>query len=271
MAGTGPSAPPTVPITDRGFAYGDGLFETISVRAGAPQRLPAHLDRLCAGCRRLGLAVPERHALEAAVARAAPATGDAVVRLTVTRAGQGRGYRPPATAASAVHALAFDLPEDDPATWRTGITLPIVPVRLPVDPLLAGIKHRNRLHQVLASAALGDHREGLMLDFHGRVVEGTRSNVFVVTGGRVLTPRIDSAGVSGILRGAVLDWLVRAGIPAEEADLFPCDLARADEVFLTNSVLGVWPVRRFLGPPAADLPVGPLAFRVRAALIEPTL
>lgn len=263
---------PTVPITDRGYAYGDGLFETIAIRAGAPQRLPAHLDRLCTGCQRLGLAVPDRGELELAVARAAPATGDAVVRLTVTRAGQGRGYRPPAEAAVAVHALAFELPEEDPNTWRAGIELPILPVRLPVDPLLAGIKHRNRLHQVLASSALGeDQREGLMLDSHGRVVEGTRSNVFVVVGGRVLTPRVDSAGVSGILRGAVLDWLVHAGIPSEEADLFPCDLARADEVFLTNSVLGVWPVRQFLGPPAAELPVGPLAFKVRTALFEPTL
>lgn len=267
MTGSTDNPASHVPITDRGFAYGDGLFETLLVEGGRARRLDAHLDRLCRGCVRFGLADPGRETLRAAVTEAIQAAPDpAVVKLLVTRAGEGRGYRPPEEAAVRIHTAVSRAPMPDPDALENGIDLPILTTRLPIDPTLAGLKHRNRLHQVLASAELAGYREGLMLDRHARVVEGTRSNVFCVRGDVVSTPRLGEAGVAGVMRDAAIIWLRAAGLTVHESDLFPTDLACADEVFVTNAIIGVWPVRRLVGPPDATFTPGPHAFELRAGL-----
>jgi len=117
---------------------------------------------------------------------------------------------------------------------------------LSANPVLAGIKHLNRLEQVLARAEwqASEIAEGLMADEQGRVVEGTMSNLFVVSSGELWTPPVDRSGVAGVMRALVLDIALRQGIPARVREIRRPDLERADALFLTNSLIGIWPVRR---------------------------
>ncbi len=129
------------------------------------------------------------------------------------------------------------------------------------------MKHLNRLEQVLARAEWDDAAiaEGLMLDDAGRVVEGTMSNLFVVSGGRLLTPGLEAAGVAGVIRGLIMDVAPELGFQVSECDLRLADLNAADELFVCNSVIGIWSVREMAG---SLFKVGPVAGRFRQALVD---
>jgi 4-amino-4-deoxychorismate lyase len=233
-----------VPADDRGLYYGDGLFETILVRAGKPRFLQAHLARLDGGLRRLGIgfdASTLRADVALAVAEAPPL---AVLKIIVTRgSGPTRGYAPssPATPRRIVSRFDTTLPPVD-----SGVELRIANLRVGAQPALAGLKHLNRLENVLAAAEPGHatHFESLLRSASGDLVGGTMSNVFAVHGGRVTTPPVAEAGVAGVMRGVVLRECARLGIAAAEGRLTVADLQAADEVFITNARLGVVPARR---------------------------
>ena len=228
-----------VPALDRGLQYGDGLFETIAVHHGEPRLFDLHWQRLVAGCARLGMPAPGEPWLRAEIAAVAPAAA-ATVKVIVTR-GQGpRGYRPPPAAAPTCIVAGFEAGVTAPGPWAA---------RLCATPLgrnraLAGLKHLNRLEQVLARAEWDDPAisEGLMLDDLGRLVCGTQTNLFALIGGRLLTPRVDECGVAGVMRRAVLEWAADLGLPAGETGLWPADLSAADEVFVTNALIGAQPL-----------------------------
>ncbi|WP_183630162.1 aminodeoxychorismate lyase [Pseudomonas sp. AS2.8] len=251
---------------DRGLAYGDGLFETIAVRRGQPRLLERHLQRLATGCQRLRIPCDIAQ-LDAEIRAYAALLGEGVAKLLLTRGDGLRGYAPPAEPAVRRLLLGSPAPAYPPAHAAEGVTLYPCTTRLATQPLLAGLKHLNRLEQVLARGewTSSDYAEGLMLDQDGRPIEGVFSNLFLVCAGRLLTPVLDRCGVAGVLRGLLLDLVAQAGIPSEIRSLTLDDLLGADEVFLCNSQYGIWPVRRYA---AANWSVGPVTRKLQGSINE---
>jgi 4-amino-4-deoxychorismate lyase len=224
---------------NRGLAYGDGLFETMRAHRGALPWWEAHWARLSRGGARLGIALPaETFARDQARALLADGGdgGDGVLKLLVARGGTARGYAPVAGAPPAWQLSRHPLPAAPPPE---GLRLRWCETRLAVQPALAGLKHCNRLEQVLARAeadAAGCD-EGLLRDAAGDVVSATAANLFALRDGRWRTPPVDRCGVAGTCRARLLDAL-----DAAEARLSVADVEDADAVFLCNAVRGILPV-----------------------------
>lgn len=240
----------TLPIADRGLHYGDGLFETISLRQGVPCLWSEHLARLRLGAERLGIPLPDFELLLRECRELADGVAAGVIKLMLTRGVGGRGYRPPHHPRPSRLLLLYPQPARPASGSRVGVAVRWCETRLGENPQLAGIKHLNRLEQVLARAEWDPDAdadgcaEGLMCDCRGRVIAGTMSNLFVYARGRLLTPRLDTCGVAGTARALVLRLAPTEGLPVAEVDLYPVDLVAADGLFLTNAVNGVWPIRR---------------------------
>jgi 4-amino-4-deoxychorismate lyase len=237
----------TVPIDDRGLQYGDGVFETLLLRRGHPRFLEAHLARLRLGCTRLGIHFAAMAELRAEVARfAAIAPSLAILKIIVTRgSATQRGYAPRGDAPP--RRIVSLGPAPAPRTdFASGLQLQIAKLRLGENPALAGIKHLNRLENVLAAAELTGSAsfDALLLDAGGSIICGSMSNVFVVREGAVATPLLDRCGVAGVMRGIVLRECHTLGIDITQERLSLSDLKAADEVFVTNARIGVVPVRR---------------------------
>ncbi len=251
---------------DRGLAYGDGLFETIAVRRGQPRLLERHLQRLATGCQRLRIPCDIAQ-LDAEIRAYAALLGEGVAKLLLTRGEGLRGYAPPAEPEVRRLLLGSPTAAYPPAHATEGIALYPCTTRLATQPLLAGLKHLNRLEQVLARGewTITDYAEGLMLDQDGRPIEGVFSNLFLVCAGRLQTPALDHCGVAGVLRGLLLDLAAQAGIRSEVRPLALDELLGADEVFLCNSQYGIWPVRRYA---AANWSVGPVTRKLQGSINE---
>lgn len=237
-----------IAFTDRGAQYGDGLFDTLATADGAPLLWERHYARLAAGCARLDIPCPPAELLAREVAAVAAGHPRAVVKITLTRAHSGRGYRPlPGAPTRAVSAWAW--PRHPAAYWHEGIRLFRCKTALALQPLLAGIKHLNRLEQVLARGEWGDvYAEGLVADTEGFVIAGVMSNVFIVDNdGSIVTPMLGRCGVRGIMRGCVFEVAATLGIRATEATFGWDRIADAAGLFVTNSVIGLWPVAEFNG------------------------
>ena len=240
-----------LPLPDRGLDFGDGLFETLLLCQGNPLYLDNHLQRLQRGLQ--ALAFPEclataRQQLEVA-ANAARDRGWpwAVLRLTVSRGSGPRGYTPPVSSHPRIIITATELDRD--CRQMSGpASLSLATWRWPLQPALAGLKHLNRLEQVLASAERRDRGtdEAVMLDQQGQLVSVIAGNLFLVQGKRVLTPALDTCGIAGTRRQLVLEqWAARLGLQAQARTLGLQDMASADEVFFSNSLLGLRPVASF--------------------------
>lgn len=247
----------SIDCADRGFQYGDGLFTTMRVSGGKPLLLNLHLDRLEADAARLLISFPGRSVLVSEIRHMAERVGDGVVKVILTRGIGGRGYRPPVSSQGTRVLSGHPLPEYPAHTSRQGVKVRFCQARLSANPLLAGIKHLNRLEQVLARAEWDDDeiREGLMSDPDGFIVEGVMSNLFLGTGGRLLTPCLDRCGVRGVMRTLVMRLAASEGLAVEEGRFTSDEVLGADELFLTNSVIGLWPIRQLQD---RSFPVGPL-------------
>lgn len=252
-----------VAAQDRGLQYGDGLFETLAIRRGRPRLLAQHLERLAAGCARLGLPMPAGAILTREIEAVIEAP-EQVAKVIVTRGPSGRGYRAPAQAHPTRIVAGFAAPQRRDAA-RDGIRVRTCHTRLGHSPALAGLKHLGRLEQVLARSEWHDPdvAEGLMLDVAGHVVCGTQSNLFVLRDGVMLTPVLDLAGVAGVMRRTVLRWAGERCMVARETALRPRDLHDAEEVFLTNALVGAWEVAQIDG---RDVARGTLAAEFNAWL-----
>ncbi len=248
-----------VKAADRGFQYGDGVFSTLNIRNGVPVFLDYHLDRLQRDCERLMIPDAGRAALLAdiGVLMAVRPTASAVLKIQITRGEGGRGYRVPDSVTPSRILALYPTPDYPEYYAVDGVEIRYCSTRLGINPRLAGIKHMNRLEQVLARSEWppGLIAEGLMLDVEGRVTEGTMSNLFIVRSGRIFTPFVDQCGVFGVMRRVILEMAPQAGFCIEEQYLWPAELDAADEVFLTNSIIGIWPVRRL---ESRDYKVGPI-------------
>ena len=251
-------------LLDRGLHYGDGVFETISCRDGRLRFADLHWQRVILGCERLRIPAPDPAVLQREAMQACTAQ-PGIVKVIVTRGVGGRGYAPPADAQPTRIVLQYPMPADPAEFWSQGVNVGWSEVQIAHQPVLAGVKHLNRLEQVLARAALAgtDDVEALMCDADQRVICGTMSNVFIVNGQCLRTPRLDRAGVAGIMRHVLRRESAALGLDFEEAELDRADVAAAEEIFLTNVRIGVWPVRRLEGQARA---VGTVTRRVQTHL-----
>lgn len=233
---------PEVPLDDRGLAYGDGLFETVLLRHGRPLLWHWHQRRLMRGCQVLGIEPPDLTALEGLYQASAATTELEVLKLIVTRGSGGRGYACPDTARPRLLSRRTPF-QPDSHRWRLGIAVRLCHLRLAHQPLLAGIKHLNRLENVLARREWeGDQiGEGLLMDAQDNLVEATAMNLFWRQGRRLWTPCLDGCGVAGTLR----DALIAHGI-VEEGHLKRQALFQIDALWVGNSVQGIWPVHSLL-------------------------
>ena len=230
-----------VSAQDRGLAYGDGLFESIRLIAGTAPLWQRHMQRLSESCARLGMPVPDPAQLWREVTRVTHEMPQSVVRITLTRGVGERGYAPPAVTKPTRVVAAFAPPQRVAEVYEQGLRLRVCDLRLAEQPLLAGMKHLNRLEQVLARAEWHDPAiaEGLLRDSRGRVISATMANVFALIDGQLLTPAVDRCGVAGVARAEVLAVCPQATV----AELTLNTLKSASEIFLSSSVRGILPVK----------------------------
>lgn len=228
---------------------------------GRARRFDLHLERMQVGCERLSLPMPDRTELRSRAAETAAGIARGSLKILVTRGTGPRGYAPPAEAEPTVILLA----EDDLPRPPTSISAAFLESRLGENEKLAGIKHLNRLEQVLARLELQDldADEGVMLSTSGAVIGGTSRNLFAVFGNEIRTPAIVRAGVAGVMRRVVLEHCSATGTPVVEGDLLPDELLRADEIFMTNALVGIQSVSRL---DTRDFDRTPLADRLREAV-----
>lgn len=232
----------TVSAADRGLQFGDGIAETLAIVRGQPRFWQGHIDRIAAGCERLGLKPVPQAVLLREVQTVAAGQGDCVVRIVLTRrnAGPDYGYACGGRDTRRV-VCSFARPAPEPLLPTRGLRARICDLRLAIQPELAGVNHLNRLEQVLARAEWSDERigEGILLDREDFVISGVSSNVFLVFGGRILTPRLDRCGIRGVMRAAVLAAFRGR---CEQRRIMIDMLPEADEVFLASAVDGIVPV-----------------------------
>lgn len=256
-----------IPVGDRGLAYGDGAFETVRVVNGEPLLANLHWQRLEDSLNRLGITADIKRLLDevAAFLSSRTVTGG-VLKIIVTRGSGGRGYNPAGCRESTRILSLYPLPDYPDSYRRSGITLYPCSTRLGHS-CLAGMKHLNRLENVLARSEWSDagFQEGLMLDLDGRLIEGTMSNLFLIKNGTMYTPALDRCGVNGVCREFILQRASGWEVPVSVQDLDEPTLLDADEVFVCNSVNGVWPVARYRN---RSWQVGEVTASVRDRVLE---
>ena len=240
----------SISIRDRGLLYGDGVFRTLRADHGKALHWPLHYLKLQHDCAKLGINCPDEALLCAELDQVLAQHPDGVVKLIVTRGEGARGYTPSADA-TPTRIWDFSPLPDYPPEWTTqGIKAQVCSLRLSAQPRLASVKHLNRLENVLAAAELNDAQlhgepaaEGLLLDAEGHLIEGTRSNLFLVAQGRLVTPDLSRCGVAGIQRGRIMAWALQHGVTLQMRDVELEEALHADELFIVNSVIGLWPIR----------------------------
>lgn len=230
-----------IAIADRGLQYGDGLFETLAVIDGQLQFWHKHMQRLEEGCERLAIPMPDSQQLLNEVRQVIDQESPSIVKIIISRGQGGRGYRPPQPCQPS-RIISRHVWPDYPADMSvTGVKLRYCDTPLGSSPALAGMKHLNRLEQVLARNEWQslDIFEGLMLDVNGNIIEGTMSNLFFVDGDGLHTPDLSQSGVKGIMRDQVFAMAEALDIPVQMGHYRKKDLAQASEVFICNSIIGI--------------------------------
>lgn len=257
----------SVEISNRGFQYGDGLFETIEVLNAHLIFIEQHLQRLTLGCEKLLIPSPNKTVLLNEAAKITHNISHGVLKIIITRGSGGRGYKPPDIVQPTRVLSLHPFPDYPPTFQSQGITARFCQHRLGLNPTLAGLKTLNRLEQVLARAEWNtpDIQEGIMLDLDGYCVEGTMSNLFFVKNEILYTPRLNQTGIAGIMRDFVMQTAIEMRIPIEQGLFMPEQLLKADEVFVTNSIIGIWAVKQLESQPFA---VGKITRRLQQRLAE---
>lgn len=231
---------------DRGTAYGDGVFRTLLVRDGRLVCWERHYRKLLSDCQAISVACPSRDTLEAELAWASEDSRRGAAKIIVTRGPGSRGYAPPANPKPSRLVSVGPLPSFPQDNYTEGVCVHRCRMTLGFQPRLAGIKHLNRLENVLARSEWSspNFAEGLLLDAEDHVVEGVASNLFVVREGKLHTPDLSRCGISGVTRERVIDRLLEEGVPLRVAAISWAELVTSEEVVLVNSLIGAWQVRK---------------------------
>ncbi len=258
-----------VSVVDRALLYGHSVFETIRVRHGQALLLDLHLARLEQACESLFIPV-DQTVIASELVRFCADVELGIVRLTVSIGAGGRGYLTPSNAQPTRILTLHPLPDYAPEIHSQGVLVGVSDIRLATQPHLAGIKHGNRLEQLLIRRSWhSDWQEALVFDYNNKLIEGTQSNVFVRRGSTVVTPDLRQAGVAGVMREYILNAAPQLEFTVEVGELSATDLAQADEVVLSNSVIGTWPVARIHGNSlVADKTFNPNEFKLNLSLTQ---
>lgn len=256
----------SVAVTDRGLAYGDGVFRTLLVGQGGPRWWPRHYRKLARDCDALAIPCPPEELLSREIGLAAGAA-NAVVKLIVTRGSGQRGYAPPQTVSPTRIVMSAPVTSYPEEFARDGIKVHWCRTRVASLPRLAGVKHLNRLDNVLARAEWNDDAvpEGLMRGEDDNIIGGTMTNLFIAEDERLITPKLSTCGVAGVTRERIIETGRRRGLDCREEVITQARLIGAQEVLLVNSVIGVWPVRECAGH---GWKPGPFSGRVKEWLDE---
>lgn len=239
-----------IDIENRGLAYGDGLFTTAKIFNGNIQYLSAHIKRLFIGCEKLGITPPSQSALIKQLTDVANKYSLAVLKVMITANSGGRGY---ARAKDIGHDLIIMVHEhpchyDEMA--RTGIKLGVSKQHMGLNPMLAGLKHLNRLEQVLLREELSTRSEDdlIVTNINHEVIEATSANLFFYLDNKLHTPDLSQSGVNGIMRQTILQHYPETIV--KPFTLY--DLAKVQAMFICNCVMGIIPVTDFNG---RELPI----------------
>ncbi|WP_394494754.1 aminodeoxychorismate lyase [Shewanella sp. ENK2] len=231
----------TIQALDRGLAYGDGVFATMRVSNSQVMFIEAHLSRLNQACLRLGFQPPVLSDLQSRLQKHAQSLGEGCIKLLISRGVGGRGYTAPSNPTITEVISLHEIPKHYQGWQQQGISLSVSLVQLAKQPLLAGMKHLNRLEQVLIKqyelTAKAD--DWLILDTDNHVVETSMANIFLVKGNQVITPKLSDSGVAGVMREQVINTLLDNHFAVMATKVTMDDIKNADHVFITNSLLGM--------------------------------
>ena len=256
----------SVSVQDRGIHYGDGVFETIAVYQDKLLCWDKHYERLKQGCQHLDIPCPDQQLL-LDESRQLRSETKAVIKIIVTRGAGGRGYNPHGEINPTRIVACYIWPDYPDNLAIDGIKARICSLRLAHNPGLAGIKHLNRLEQVMARSEWSDTEiaEGLMMDQDENIIEGTMSNVFIINERKLITPDLSRCGINGIIRQCIIELAPELEMITEIRNIKQHELPGADEIFLCNSTFGVWPVREIDGKQSST---GSYTNLIREALIK---
>lgn len=229
---------------DRGLLYGDGVFETMALVNGQLPLWTLHMDRLQQACQRLQLTCPPLDVLHAECMLLAKGSERAIIKLILTRGESDRGYVIPDASVLTRILQRTPWPTLPRSYWESGVKVRFCDFTLARQPALAGIKHLNRLEQVLARAEWHDPtiQEGLLADSENQIIEAVSHNLFIVSGETFATPDLTHCGVAGVMREYIMSILRESGRRVHITALTRDDILRADAVFLCNSIHGIWPI-----------------------------
>jgi 4-amino-4-deoxychorismate lyase len=240
----------SISVQDRGLNYGDGIFETIAVVNSQPLLWKQHLHRLRLGCKRLKIFALNWQQLQSEIATLLVNQSNCVLKILITRGCGGRGYKITESVITPNRILSLHpLPQYPKSWWETGIQARLCHTKLAINPALAGIKHTNRLEQILASTEWNDPNiaEGLMQDTNDNWICGTKTNLFLIKDNTLLTPTLYNSGVKGVMRSVVIQQAKLHGIKVIQRNINIVDIKQANNIFVTNSIIGIWPIKKLNG------------------------
>lgn len=232
-----------IDIENRGLAYGDGLFTTAKIIDGQIQYLSSHVQRLLVGCEKLALIAPSTVELTEQLSQVVKSYDLAVLKVIITASSGGRGYARSTNPKSELIIMVHDYPKHYDELAIEGITLGNSHQKMGINPMLSGLKHLNRLEQVLLRQELANSKEDdlVVTNIHNEVIEATSANLFFWLDGKLCTPDVTSSGVNGIMRQTILqkypETLIKKVTLAE--------LASSPAMFICNCVMGVMPVKNY--------------------------
>lgn len=235
----------TISVSDRGLAYGDGCFTTALVMNGGVAMLPQHLNRLISQSKQLGLPSVDLATLKVTIANLSVGVTIGIIKIIITCGSGGRGYSRIGVEQAKVIVSLHDYPQNYPQWQKDGISVGISEQKLGINPMLAGLKHLNRLEQVMLRAELDKRPEDDLLacDINNNVIECCSANVFWLKAGQWQTPALSTAGVAGLMREKIL---------LNYPDIIPASydiesLNNIEAMFISNAILGIVPVKAFNG------------------------
>ena len=243
-----------IDIESRGLAYGDGLFTTVKIIDGNVQYLAQHIERLTHGCAKLGISTPSSSHLKKQLTLVAKNHELAVLKVIITARSGGRGYTRATENAHDVIMMVFDYPKQYDRQAQSGISVGISQQKIGINPMLNGLKHLNRLEQVLLKQELltKDVDDLLVTNIHNEVIEATSANVFFFINKKWYTPDISQSGVNGIIRQAILKQFPNTEVTKLSLD----DIGQAQAMFICNCIMSVIPISNFNGRKlSTDLPL----------------